>query len=79
MESVSISRRHLGLWSRCIATRTVGRSGPRCSFLPLRAVVLLLGPFQVPFGGELGILGFAVGMAVLSIVEWYGLRRVQYP
>jgi hypothetical protein len=45
----------------------------------LCAAVLLLDPFQVLFGGKLGILIFAVGMAILGIVEWYGLRRVQYP
>ncbi len=40
----------------------------------LCALVLLLDPFQVPSGGRLGILIFTVGMAVLGLVEWYGLR-----
>ncbi len=45
----------------------------------LCAVVLLLDAFQISSGGKLGILIFAVGMAILGAVEWYRLRRVQYP
>ncbi len=45
----------------------------------LCTVALLLDPFQVSSGGKLGILIFTVGMAILDIVEWYGLRCVQHP
>ncbi len=37
--------------------------------------VLLFDPLKLSMDGKLGILGFAVGMAVLGIAEWNGLRR----
>ncbi len=40
-------------------------------------VALLFDPLKLSTDGKLGLLTFAIGMAILGTAEWFGLRRGQ--